>query len=146
VMLRRGTGRATSAVAWARVLALALAIVAAGAAGSQAMVAVANAPPAAAVDAINPIRADPASIARGRLIYLANCSGCHGVDGSGAGAVIANRPSDLADVVPATTDGALAYRITNGLAGTPMPGFATALSENDRWDLVNYLRDRWGGR
>jgi copper transport protein len=145
-VLRRVAGEPNKALAWARVVALALAIVAGGVAGSREMVAIANAPPADAVTTINPIPADAASIERGRLIYLANCSGCHGTDGAGAGAVTGYRPSDLAGVVPALTDGALAYRVTNGLAGTPMPGFATALSENDRWDLVNYLRDRWGGR
>jgi mono/diheme cytochrome c family protein len=26
-----------------------------------------------------------------------------------------------------------------------MPGFAGTLSQNDRWDLVNYLRATWPG-
>jgi mono/diheme cytochrome c family protein len=26
-----------------------------------------------------------------------------------------------------------------------MPAFAATLSENDRWDLVNYLRATWPG-
>ncbi len=30
--------------------------------------------------------------------------------------------------------------IGHGISGTAMPAFATILSENDRWDLVNYLR------
>jgi mono/diheme cytochrome c family protein len=145
-LLPRLSGARRRWLDWAHVALLALAIVAAGAAGSRAAVAVANQAPATASAAINPIPADPASIERGRLIYLANCSGCHGTDGTGEGAVSGYPPADLARVVPAATDGVLAYRITNGLAGTPMPGFATALSENDRWDLVNYLRERWGGR
>jgi mono/diheme cytochrome c family protein len=145
-LVRRRAAEPSRVVAWARVGIAALAIVAAGAAGSRAIIVVANAPPPAATATVNPISADPASIERGRLIYLANCSGCHGRDRSGEGAVAGYEPPDLAGVVPSVTDGGLAYQITNGLAGTPMPGFATALSENDRWDLVNYLRDRWGGR
>jgi mono/diheme cytochrome c family protein len=145
-LLRGRTSGRDGALGWARVLVAALAIVAAGAAGSRAIVAIANAPAPAATTAVNPIAPDPSSVERGELIYLANCSGCHGLDGTGEGAVTGYEPSDLASVVPALSDGALAYRITNGLAGTPMPGFATALSENDRWDLVNYLRQRWGGR
>ncbi|MGZ6371890.1 MAG: c-type cytochrome [Candidatus Limnocylindria bacterium] len=27
-----------------------------------------------------------------------------------------------------------------------MPAFSITLSENDRWDLVNYLRASWPGR
>jgi mono/diheme cytochrome c family protein len=45
--------------------------------------------------------------------------------------------------VPSLSDGALAYRIAVGSAGTRMPAFASTLSENDRWDLVNYLRTLW---
>jgi copper transport protein len=133
-------------VRWTGVGLLCLAVVAAGAAGSRTVVAVANAAPASAVTAVNPIPTDDASIERGRLIFLANCSGCHGATGAGDGPIAATPLPDLAAVVPAMTDGELAYRITNGLAGTQMPGFATALSENDRWDLVNYLRDLGSGR
>jgi hypothetical protein len=46
--------------------------------------------------------------------------------------------------VPGRTDGELAHRISSGLVGLPMPGFATVLSEADRWDLVNHLRSGWG--
>jgi putative copper resistance protein D len=42
--------------------------------------------------------------------------------------------------VRAGSDSSLEYVITNGVAGTGMPAFASTLSENDRWDLVNYLR------
>jgi len=41
------------------------------------------------------------------------------------------------------SDAQLQYLVTNGLAGTKMPSFATTLSENERWDLVNYLHSRW---
>jgi putative copper resistance protein D len=41
------------------------------------------------------------------------------------------------------SDGALAHRIAAGTAGTRMPAFAATLTENDRWDLVNFLRDQW---
>jgi mono/diheme cytochrome c family protein len=52
-------------------------------------------------------------------------------------------PGDLADRVAELSDGALAYRIAVGSDGTRMPAFAATLSENDRWDLVNYLRSRF---
>jgi mono/diheme cytochrome c family protein len=53
-------------------------------------------------------------------------------------------PGDLPAAVREATDGALEYRIATGKAGTRMPPFAATLSEDDRWDLVNYLRAQWG--
>jgi mono/diheme cytochrome c family protein len=47
--------------------------------------------------------------------------------------------------VPVLTDGELAYLIASGTVATRMPAFSITLSENDRWDLVNYLRATWTG-
>ncbi|HLA65594.1 MAG TPA: copper resistance protein CopC [Candidatus Saccharimonadales bacterium] len=106
----------------------------------------ANAPPATAAQAVNPIPASPDSLARGRSLYLANCSSCHGVDGRGDGPGAGDLlplPGNLADVVPGLSQGALDFRITYGMVGTAMPSFAGSLTQNDRWDLVNYLRGTW---
>ena len=94
----------------------------------------------------NPIAASAESVARGRLIFLANCATCHGDDGSGQGPQAAGMlpaPGAIGAVVPRMSDAQLQYLVTNGLAGTKMPSFATTLSENERWDLVNYLHSRW---
>ena len=40
----------------------------------------------------------------------------------------------------------MSYRTAYGLAGTPMPAFAASLTEQERRDLVSYLRERWGWR
>jgi hypothetical protein len=37
------------------------------------------------------------------------------------------------------TPGDLYWWITHGMAGTPMPGFADALTNDDRWDIINFL-------
>jgi mono/diheme cytochrome c family protein len=50
-------------------------------------------------------------------------------------------PPSLVERIPELSDGAIAYRIAVGSAGTRMPAFAATLTENDRWDLVNFLRD-----
>ena len=116
-------------------------------AGSRAVVEAANAPPAGAAAKANPIAADAGSVKRGEDIFLANCAACHGVNGGGDGPTaewMFPPPGSLPSAVSSLTPGDLAYRITNGLVGTRMPAFAATLSENDRWDLVNYLRSRWG--
>ena len=115
-------------------------------AGSRAVVEAANAPPAGTAAVLNPVAPDAASVKRGEDIYLANCAACHGVNGAGDGPTaewMFPPPGSLPAAVDTLTTGDLQYRITNGLAGTRMPAFAVTLSENDRWDLVNYLRARW---
>lgn len=111
--------------------------------GSRAVVEAANRPTA---DQPNPLPATADSVARGRLIYLANCSSCHGTDGGGNGPQAAGMlpaPGAVGSAVAGLDDGELQSLVTNGVAGTQMPSFATRLSENERWDLVNYLHARW---
>jgi copper resistance protein D len=97
----------------------------------------------------NPVAATRESVAAGALSYQATCAGCHGAASVGAGPMAGDlevRPSDLTVHVPFHTDAELYAFITRGISGTPMPGFATELSPEDRWDLVNYLRSRWPER
>jgi mono/diheme cytochrome c family protein len=99
-----------------------------------------------AVDAlINPIPAGAESIAQGQTLYVPNCVPCHGVSGKGDGPVgltLNPRPADLTlHAVPGVhTDGQLYDWITNGYPASPMPAFGDYLSDEDRWNLVNYIR------
>ncbi len=142
---RRALGtrwRATS------VVLLLLAITVGIGAGSRAVVEAANGPPPGTAAAANPVTPDAASVKRGEDSYLANCAACHGINGLGDGPTaewMFPAPGSVPAVVRTLTPGELEYRITNGLAGTRMPAFAATLSENERWDLVNYLRARLGG-
>jgi len=83
------------------------------------------------------------SIAHGQELYRANCASCHGVSGQGdgpAGAGLLPRPADL--TAPHTNDhtaGDMFWWLTHGLRSA-MPGFAAALSEDDRWDVINFIR------
>jgi mono/diheme cytochrome c family protein len=116
------------------------------AAGSRALVDAANAPTQPELAAIGATRPEPDVDAaeRGQRLYAANCAACHGADGAGDGPIATMpRPVPLADAVPAASDAELAYRIVHGVAGTPMPPFAGRLSEEERWDVVAYLRSRW---
>jgi copper transport protein len=81
----------------------------------------------------------------GEGLYRANCASCHGVDGAGDGPIrTIPAPRPLPESLDALSDAEVSYRIANGLAGTPMPAFAASLTEQERRDLVSYLRQRWG--
>ncbi len=125
-----------------------LAVVSGVGIGSRAAAEMANHAPASAAAVANPIVPTSDSVARGHNLYLANCAACHGISGAGDGLSAARLlpgPRDLSASVPGRSDGELAYVIASGTVATRMPAFSTTLSENDRWDLVNYLRSRWQG-
>ena len=91
----------------------------------------------------NPIPRSAESIARGRQLFAKDCAVCHGADGRGDGPAAAGlpqRPDDLSKIAPppAFPDGVVAYRIINGV--NMMPAFKSTLSENEIWDLLNFIR------
>jgi mono/diheme cytochrome c family protein len=101
-----------------------------------------SAPPEA-VARLNPIPARQRSIARGEAIYHYRCVACHGAGGQGDGPVAAalsatTRPTDLVAMVPHHTDGDLGWKIANGRGF--MPQWKGVLSEEQIWDVINYLR------
>jgi len=89
----------------------------------------------------NPVPSTPVAIAAGRLNYESRCANCHGETGDGKGpkaAELAVAPADFRGrEVAATTDGELFWQITKG--ARPMPSFES-LSEEERWQLVDYIR------
>ncbi len=82
------------------------------------------------------------SIANGKDLYATHCVACHGVDAIGNGPLavgLKKRPADLtAPHLGDHTPGDLYWWLTHGIAGTAMPAFSN-LSEDERWDLVNFL-------
>ena len=91
----------------------------------------------------NPIPAAQESLARGQQLYTQNCMVCHGVQGRGDGPAartLRPPPADLSQHVTAHTEGELWWFITNGVQGTQMPAWKSVLTDNERWDLVNYIR------
>jgi copper transport protein len=95
----------------------------------------------------NPVAATPASVARGQELYQQHCVMCHGVGGRGDGPLARTLnppPADLRVHVSQHTEGQLWLWISNGIPGSAMPAFKDVVSDEDRWNLVNYLRDRFG--
>jgi copper transport protein len=94
---------------------------------------------------VNPIPPNPDSVAKGQALFTKNCVPCHGTTGLGDGPVgltLSPRPANLQyHAIPGVhTDGQLYLWISDGFAGSVMPAFRNALSEDDRWNLVNYIR------
>lgn len=101
-----------------------------------------NAP--ASADAVkNPLTGNAQATKEGAALFSKQCLMCHGAKGMGDGIVGINlnpRPGNL--LLPKAqklSDGAIFWKISNGKA--PMPTFKGALTETQRWQLVNYVRE-----
>ena len=91
----------------------------------------------------NPVPAGEAALAAGKTAYDRRCASCHGDAGKGDGKAtrfIRPAPADIstAEARDRMTDGEMFYKITEGKK--PMPGMARTLSEEERWQVVHYLR------
>ncbi len=91
-----------------------------------------------------PVPFDAISVANGVTIFAANCVLCHGPQAKGNGVLAKTFPIPPVDLLtePHTakhTAGDFFHWLTHGIPGTGMPAFADKLSEEDRWDVVNFL-------
>lgn len=80
----------------------------------------------------------------GRVVYEANCTACHGVEGDGKGpaaAALKPRPPDFTSPAfqAGRKDADLAATIRAGRPGTPMAAFLR-LSDQEVADVVAYIR------
>lgn len=91
----------------------------------------------------NPVPANKGAIGAGMMTYMDRCQACHGENGDGKG-----EKADKLSVAPANftdanamsrlTDGELFWKITTGRR--PMPGFKEKLTDEERWQVVDYIR------
>jgi copper transport protein len=94
----------------------------------------------------NPVEATQASIDRGRMLFTNNCVQCHGETGRGDGPLAASLPIQPANLylhVPFHPDQFFFGVMTKGLSGV-MPSFESSISEEDRWNILNFLRAQFG--
>jgi mono/diheme cytochrome c family protein len=81
-------------------------------------------------------------VKRGEQLFAVYCTPCHGASGKGDGVVATKYvpPADLTnpDLQKARTDGFWQNYLTAG--GAIMPSYAEALSPEERWHVVNFLR------
>ncbi|RJG12027.1 cytochrome c [Pseudomonas cavernicola] len=88
----------------------------------------------------------------GRQDYLNVCAGCHGGNGEGVPhvAVAMNgntilRLADPRNLLRVIDDGIHAQKFSGFERMQPMPGFVDKLSDEQLSNLLNYLRESWGG-
>jgi mono/diheme cytochrome c family protein len=99
--------------------------------------------PADARNLRNPLPSDASAIAAGKVIYQDHCVKCHGEAGNGKTSYAkwnSVRPADFTKTghMAGITDGEMFWKISEGRR--PMPAFKDKLTEEERWQAVDYLR------
>jgi mono/diheme cytochrome c family protein len=99
--------------------------------------------PAFADTLVNPYLIEPLTLPQGQEIYMLYCASCHGHQGKADGIAAGNlkvKPLPFHDKrVTAQTNGALFWKIREGRG--EMPSFRELLSEEQKWQMVEYVRD-----
>lgn len=99
------------------------------------------------------------SVKRGAELFQSmNCWSCHGKDGRGHGPSTAALTDDKGNPIApfdftsgrqfkcGETDQDMFRDLVTGLDGTPMPSFASAMTADQRWDVVHYIRTLSGSK
>ena len=96
----------------------------------------------AAAQRKNPFPATPESVKKGGELWTIYCVPCHGTSAKGDGLVTTKfiPAQDLTnpDLQKTRTDGFWQHYI--GMGGAVMPAYGEALSPEERWHLVNFVR------
>lgn len=95
---------------------------------------------------------DPEAIKAGEKVYGRHCWHCHGKEGAGDGPaakILEPRPRNFVAALfklRTTTSGSLPLdedlfkTVTKGMPGSAMPSFANLLTEEQRWQVVYYIK------
>ncbi len=97
----------------------------------------------------NPLAGNDEAVAAGKVIFETSCAPCHGPEGKGDGPAaeaLDPKPATLADgaMMNTLSDGYLFWRVSKGGAMEPfnsaMPAWETGLTEEQRWQVISYMR------
>jgi len=90
----------------------------------------------------NPVAQSDASAKVGMALYTKNCASCHGKTGLGDGVkarTLKDFPGDFSKAeFQSLSDGDIHYKTKTGRGD--MPKYEGKLSDDDIWNVVNYLR------
>ncbi len=81
---------------------------------------------------------------KGKILYEKHCVLCHGINGAGDGPdtqFLLVQPANFHSLESRSkTDWDLMTIITFGAAFSPMHGWSDRLTEEERWDVLRYIR------
>ena len=101
--------------------------------------------PAMADKLENPLKGNKEATEKGKSLFEVNCQTCHGEKGEGNGpgsAGLNPKPANLTSKeVQKQSDGAIFWKITTGFPPTAMISWRSNLSNKQRWELVDYIRE-----
>jgi mono/diheme cytochrome c family protein len=101
-------------------------------------------PPPEAKQLKNPVAVSAAAVEKGAKLFRQYCVDCHGAKGDGKGHMadsLKRKPADLTSgPTKALADGEIFWRVSKG--DDIMPSFEKTfpLPENERWELVHFVR------
>jgi len=86
----------------------------------------------------------PERLAVGKALYAKNCAACHGESGAGdgpGGRYLGERPASFTDARSMAGGSSQIYyaKIRRGGMGTGMPYWGTIFTEEETWEIVDYL-------
>jgi mono/diheme cytochrome c family protein len=90
----------------------------------------------------SPYLDEPLTLAQGEELFTLYCASCHGDGGYGdgaAGGALGQKPANFHDtLVKAQSDGSVFWKISTGRGN--MPPFKDVFTDEQRWQLVAYIR------
>ena len=90
---------------------------------------------------VNPIKPTETSVKKGQQLFNIYCSVCHGTEGRGGMPMeskIPGIPKFTPELLRGVDDSHMFSMVTSGHG--PMPGYAEALTPEERWHVTNYVR------
>lgn len=91
----------------------------------------------------NIVQVTTTSLTRRQQLFRSRCVNCHGISGIGNVPVAASfnpPPANVQVHLPGHDDTEIFGFISNSIANTAMPVFASSIPEGARWDVIKYIR------